>query len=100
MEHVALGVRTELVQHVDIMFVQGLPFLICVATPLSLLTGIFLVDGRGEWSVELAITALLCALRERIFVPISPLSDGEGAIALCNAVMKSLGIKFNPAGPG
>ena len=66
----------------DIMFVQGLPFLICVATLLGLLTCIFLADGRWEFSVKLAISALLCALRERNFVPISLLSDGEGAIAL------------------
>ena len=40
-EHVERRVRTELVLHVDIMFVQGLPFLICVATSLDLLTCIF-----------------------------------------------------------
>ncbi len=40
-EHVALGMRTELVLHADIMLVQGIPFFICVATPLGLLTCIF-----------------------------------------------------------
>ena len=37
-EHVSLGVRTELVLHVDIMFYQGLPFLTCRATLLGLYT--------------------------------------------------------------
>jgi len=99
-EHVALGVRAELVLHVDIMFVQGLAFLICVATPLGLLTCIYLADGRGESSVRMAITALLSALRQRNFVPISLLSDGEGAIASCQNTMRSFAVRFNPAGPG
>ena len=46
--------------------------------------------------MKLAMSALLCALRGRNFVLISLLSDGEGAIALCTAVMRSLGAKFNP----
>ena len=31
---------------------------------------------------------------------ISLLSDGEGAIALCQGVMRSVGVRFNPAGAG
>ena len=100
MEHVSLGVQTKLVLHVGIMFVQDLSFLICIATPLGLYTCIFLADGRGESRVKLAIGALLKTLRERNFVPISLLSYGEGAIALCTDMMRSLGVRFNPAGPG
>ena len=72
--HVALGVRTELV----------LPFLICVARSLCLLTCICETGHRSS--------ALLCALRERNFVPINLLSDGEDAIALCQAAMRSLDV--------
>ena len=51
--------------------------------------------------MKIAIVALLCALLERNFVPISLLSDGEGVIALYQAVMRSLvDVGFNPAGPG
>ena len=57
----SLGLRTELGLYV----VQGLPFLICIATPLGLYTCTFLADGRGESSVKLDIAALLKALRER-----------------------------------
>ena len=96
MEHDALGVRTKLVLHVDTMFVQCLSFLICVTKPLGLLTCIFFADGRGEFSVKRTISALLCALRERNFVLTSLLSDGEGAKALCAAVIRSLGVRFNP----
>ena len=54
----------------------------------------------GDSRVKFVIVALLKALRERTFVPISLLSDGEGAIALCVDVMRSLGVRFNPAGSG
>ena len=70
-EHVSLDLRTELVLHLNNRFVQGLPFLIFIATPLRLYTCIFLADGRRESSVKLAIGALLKALRKRNFVPIS-----------------------------
>ena len=33
-ENVSLGLRREMVLHVDTMFVQGLPFPICIATRL------------------------------------------------------------------
>ena len=99
MVHVSQGLRTGLVLHVDIMFVQSLPFLICIATPLGLYTCTYLADRRGESSVNLAIAALLKALRERNFVLISLLSDGEGAIPLCVDVMRSLGVRFDPARP-
>ena len=62
------------------MFVQGLPFPICIATPLELYTCIFLTGGRGESSVKLAIAALQKAPRERNFGPISLLSDGGGVM--------------------
>ena len=58
-----------------------------------------LADGLKELSVKLAISAMLKALRERKFVSINLLLDGEGAIALCIDIMRSLGVKFNPAGP-
>ena len=76
-----LGVRTELVLHVGIMFSQRLAFLICVAAPLGLITFILLAYRHGEASVKLTIVALLCALHARNFIPISLLSDGEGVIA-------------------
>ena len=47
LEHVAPGVRTEMVLLAVIMFVQGIPFLICVATQL----GYIFADGCGELSV-------------------------------------------------
>ena len=57
--------------HVDIMFVQGLPFFICIATPLRLYTFIFLSDGRGEPSVRLAIGALLkLSVNEILFLSV------------------------------
>ena len=79
---------------------HGLPFLICTATPLRLYACIFLADGRNDFSVNLAIAAMLKALRERNFVPISLLSDGEGAITLCTDIMRSPGERINPAGQG
>ena len=87
MEQVSLGLRVELALRVGIIFVQGLPFLICTATPLRLYTCIFLADGRRDTSCE------------RNCVPISRLSDSEGAFALCTDIMRSLGVRFNPAGP-
>ena len=92
--NVSLGLRTELVLYVEIMFVQGLLFLICIATPLGLYACIFLANGRGGSSVKQAIAALLKALRDRNFIPISLLS----ITALCTDTMRSLGVRFNPAG--
>ena len=60
----------------------------------------YLVNRRRESSVKLEITALPRTLRERNFVPTSLLTDGEGAIAMCQAVMRSLGVRFIIAGPG
>ena len=88
MEHVSLGLRIELVLHVAIIFVQGLHFLICIATALELYTCVFLAGGCGEANVKLAIAALLKVLRERNFVSISLLSDGEGAIALFTDIVR------------
>ena len=48
----------------------------------------------------MAITALLSALRQHSFVPISLLSDGEGAIASCQNTMRTFAVRFNPTGPG
>ena len=50
--------------------------------------------------MKLAIAALVKAHCERNFIPISLLSDSKGAIALCTDSMRSLGVRFKPAGPG
>ena len=49
--------------------------------------------------MKLAIAALPDALHEGNFVPITLLSDGECAIALCTDNMRSLEVRFSPAGP-
>ena len=46
------------------------------------------------------VAALLKAPRELNFASISLLADGEGAIVLCVAVIRSLEVRFNPAEPG
>ena len=50
--------------------------------------------------MKLAIAALLKALRDRNFVPISIMSNGEDAITLCVDAMRSRGVRFSLAGLG
>ena len=64
---------------------EVIPYLICDATPLGLFDMYILADEQGESSVKLAISLM---------------SDDEGTIAPCQAVMQSLSVRFNPAGPG
>ena len=49
--------------------------------------------------MNLAIAALLKAHRECIFVHISLLLDSGGSIVICDDIMRSLGVRFNPIGP-
>ena len=68
-----------MVLHVNITFVHGLTFPICITASLGVYTGIFLADGRGGLRVKLVSVSL-----------ISLLSDAEGAIALCTDIIRSL----------
>ena len=99
-EYTTLGARMELVLHVDIMFVQGVAFFICVATPLGMMLCVHLPDGRSTTSIRQALKDVIIQLRTRNFVPTCVLSDGEGALSHCMDIMSPLGLTFNPAGPG
>ena len=69
----------NLTMHADIMFVEGLPFLTAVLTPLCF-TVVELLKGRTAGVVKTAINKMLAMVRRQGYDVSWILSDGEGAI--------------------
>jgi hypothetical protein len=87
------------VLHVDLLFIEGLVFLISVSKPLSYLM-VTQLPNRNTTSVQKALTEQINAYKSEKFTIGTILSDGEGAVSALTNYLYSLGIKINPAGPG
>ena len=86
--------------HVDIMFVEGEPYLISVSTPL-LLTMVNHLGGKKTTSVlRAALLKQIAAYRAEAFEVKHVLTDGEGGVHAMTTELNTMGIKVNPAGPG
>ena len=94
-----IKVRVNQEIHVDIMFVEGLSFLVSVATPLTYAQ---ITDLKGRRHTSIIYSALeehISSLREKGFNITVLHTDGEGAIAALKEDIQRKGILFNPAGP-
>jgi hypothetical protein len=88
--------------HVDIMFVEGIPFLVSVSEPTGV-TGVnHLGYGKGARSTPVVTKALLQHInkyRSHGFQVIEVLTDGEGAVAAAVDTLGSHGVPVNVNAP-
>ena len=95
MDHIPrLTVSSELVGHIDLMFVEGIPMLICVTTPLYHLY-IRHVKGRSYAVLSSTINQMLTYYKGYGFGFRGFHVDGEGAIVKMESDLNSMGIKLN-----
>ena len=85
--------------HVDLMFIEGVIFLISVSKPLDYLMATNIISKSTE-IVWKALWAQINAYKARSFSVNILLSDGEGAIAALSSRLNNEGIKVDPSGTG
>ena len=85
--------------HIDIMFVEGLPFLISVCQPLGLVM-VDRIPDRKLSTLRKVISKHINHIHNHNFVVDTVLSDGEGGIAALQDDLLAHNIRYNPAGPG
>jgi len=90
---------TVLSMFVDLMFVDGDPYLLSVTKPLELLMCNHLGGSKSEAAVWSALTKQFAQYKSRGFQVKTLLSDGEGAIVKLRTAIENQGIVVNPAGP-
>ena len=89
-----LLVTSDLVGHLDHFFVEGIPFLLCVATPLYYLYTCHL-KGRTLSILRSAIQRLLSYFKGCGFGFRGFHVDGEGAIVALEQELNEMGIQLN-----
>jgi hypothetical protein len=87
------------VMSIDIMFVEELPFLVGVLSPLGLTMSVFLRDRSGP-SLAKKIKEFLATARSRSFDVVRIESDGEGGVVANKDELSAAGIVVDFAGPG
>ena len=106
-----INIGTQLIQQeqilsVDIMYVEGIPSLIGLATPLDLTMAVSLLaldSNRGSRSVSIirdGILSFISMLASRNFVTSLIMSDGEGAIGAIKGELNLLGVEVDVSGAG
>ena len=99
-------VQQEQILSVDIMYVEGVPSLIGLATPLdltmaaSLLTLGSIRGSRSVGNIRDAIQGFISTLASRNFVTKLIMSDGEGAIGAIAGDLNQLGVEVDVSGAG
>lgn len=97
-EYVPKPVISSLTMHLDIMFVEGLKFLISVTTPLGLVMTSYLPEGKGVSSVRTALDRHLKEYKARGFqIPIA-LGDMEKSFSALSTELLAAGTVLNPTG--
>ena len=102
----AATIQAEQILSVDIMFVEGVPSLIGLATPLDLTMATTLnaydtAHGpRSALIVKKAIDNFIATLASRDFVTRLIMSDREGAVGAIRDELNSLGIEVDISGAG
>jgi hypothetical protein len=86
--------------HVDIMFVEGDPYLISVSTPLLLTMVNHLGGKKTTKALRESLFKQIAAYRAEAFEVRHVLTDGEGGVHALTTELNTLGIRVNPAGPG
>ena len=98
-EEVPKEVETHVTLHVDITFVDNIPFLACVVAPISL-TMVQLLGSKQLSDLLKALLHIMGKCRAEGFVVRAVLSDGEVAICKLNDELQSMGVIVNPNGAG
>lgn len=93
-------ISSDLVLHVDLMFVDAEPYLLSISTPLELLMVNRCVSGRGSAQVKDVIMHQIGEYKAKNFAIKTILCDGEGAVHALRNDFLSMGISVNNAGPG
>lgn len=102
----AARVQVEQVLSVDVMFFEGVPSLVGLATPLDLTMAVTLlafdsVQGpRSAVVVKKGIEGFVATLASRNFVTRLIMSDGEGAIGKIKGDLNMLGMEVDISGAG
>ena len=102
----AATVQVEQVLSIDVMFVEGVPSLIGLATPLDLTMAVTLsafdsTQGpRSAVVVKKGIEGFIATLASRNFITRMIMSDGEGADGRIKGELNMLGIEVDISGAG
>jgi predicted lactoylglutathione lyase len=99
MESIPIEIDTSVLLHVDIMFVESIPFLICVVSPMSMVM-VQLLGSRKIADVRKALLHMLGKVRAEGFEAKALLTDGEGAVIKLTDELQLMGIIVNPSGAG
>ena len=98
-EAVPIEIDVDVTLHVDIMFVESIPFLICVVSPMSMVM-VQLLGSRKLVDVRKALMHIIGKVRAEGFVAKAILTDGEGAVMGLTDELQLMGIIVNPSGAG
>ena len=100
LEYVPRPVQSTLNLHIDIVFIEGDPYLASVSTPLLLLMMNHLGGERTQRSLLKAINNQLDKYKGQHFAVRNILTDGEGGVITIQNALNAKGIALHPAGSG
>jgi hypothetical protein len=84
----------------DIMFVESVPFLVTVSSPLELVMATYLSDGRTTKSIVHAVIEQIAAYQSKGFSVETIVFDNEGGLVAASAALNALGVNMEIAAPG
>ena len=94
------GVSIFQALNTDIMFVDGMPYLITISQPLNLLMVKSLEGRRDKEAIEEALIKIIRQYRARGFSIERVLCDGEKGVAACADLLNAEGIELNISSAG
>ena len=98
--------QIEQVLAIDIMFVEGIPSLVGVATPLDLTLAVSLTSydtsrpSRCATVIKKGLAEIISTLASRNFLVKVIMSDGEGGVGSVAKELKMMGIEVDVSGAG
>ena len=99
-------VQIEQVLAIDVMFVEGIPSLVGVATPLDLTLAVSLTSydtskpSRCASVIKRGLAEIISTLASRNFLVKLIMSDGEGGVGSVSKELKQMGIEVDISGAG
>ena len=98
--------QVEQTLSVDVMFIEGVPSLVGVASPLDLTLAVSLTSldtsraSRSASVIKKGIVDMIATLRSRNFFVTLIMTDGEGAIGAVATELRQMGIELDVSGTG
>ena len=99
-EHVPRSLETNQTLHVDVIFIEGDPYLLSVSTPLGLTMATHLGGDRSERTLLKALLSQIDKYKAQHFIISNIKTDMEGGVMAIADIINSKGITLHPAGPG